>query len=531
MPLKYDIKEQSLCADRLAAELPAIVAALPPDYIQAQRWFGSKSLDIREVKLFDASIMEHHLSYEVLLLLEIHYMQKAKAEMYFLPLVITEAPSTASIMQIVTPSKTYYIVDALQNEPFLRRQLALLASASIINAGKGSFKYENIRPLLSSKKAQAAMQNITHVTAQQSNTSTVYNERFIMKTFRHLSPGISPDLEIPLFLIRRTNFKFSAPVAGYIQYRSKDKLSMTIASLQLFQANQGDGWQYTLQYLDYLFDKILAYEAFKAAQGDTTSAIRNRLVSRYSAEYLQQIYGLGEITGKLHTALASVRDEPAFTPEVITVSQSEKWMAQLRDYTDEVMRELGSGISIFAAPLRGSITKLIERREDLKKQINGLQLMSRAGLFKTRYHGDYHLGQVLKTDDGFIIIDFEGEPARSPAEKRLKHSPLKDVAGMLRSFNYALYTKLFVLAQGEIVQSGNMEAWGRAWEQCTRQAFLEGYFVSAGLKRGNKGPGAAVKRAITVFQMEKALYEMSYEMNNRPLWIEIPLKYLLTLIN
>src|SRR4030042_1889223 len=147
MSLKYDIEEQNLCADRLAAELPAVANAVPLDYLKAQRWFGSKSLDIRAVELYDAAIMEQNLSYEVLLLLEIHYMQKAEADLYFLPLVITESPSIASIMQIVTLGKTYYIMDALQDEPFLRRQLTLLASACKINAGKGSFEYENIRPL------------------------------------------------------------------------------------------------------------------------------------------------------------------------------------------------------------------------------------------------------------------------------------------------------------------------------------------------------------------------------------------------
>jgi maltose alpha-D-glucosyltransferase/alpha-amylase len=238
----------------------------------------------------------------------------------------------------------------------------------------------------------------------------------------------------------------------------------------------------------------------------------------------------------MHNALASQTDLPDFQPEPITRDDVEGWEQSIEGQVTEMVERLHGRLDQMQPDLQDVLRRVIAGEPDFLTALSGLDVLVEQGCHKTRYHGDYHLGQVLKTGDDFIILDFEGEPARTLEERRAKHCPLKDVAGMLRSFSYAAYAVLFeVWEQQEWSpqQKAELESWALLWEQQARDAFMEGYCDAASRHTGPRympqGPDA-FNRVVTVFQVEKAFYELNYEFNNRPTWVPIPANGLLRLL-
>jgi maltose alpha-D-glucosyltransferase/alpha-amylase len=285
--------------------------------------------------------------------------------------------------------------------------------------------------------------------AEQSNTSIAYGEDWILKLYRRLSHGLSRDLEIGRFLTA-AGFPHTPAVAGSLEHDD-----ITLAVMQRFVPNQGDCWTYVLEGLNSGRDLLLDIER------------------------------LGEITGELHGALASRPDNPDFAPTAATEHDEHSWLADLRHQFETAL--------VSAPPdVAAQLESWRSRLDQLRPPAEIPELI--------QVHGDYHLGQVLKTPDDFVVIDFEGEPARPLAERRAKQPPIRDVAGMLRSLHYASVT-----------------AGAGAWHQPAGDRFL------AGWRRGSSNRFASTPELLTLFQVSKALYELNYELNNRPAWVQVPL--------
>ena len=314
------------------------------------------------------------------------------------------------------------------------------------------------------------------IAGEQSNTSVVFGDRVIMKVFRRLADGLNPDLEITRFLTEHTTFRGTPRLAGALEYfadgrgaieRSADVGGMvTLAVLQEYVAGGRDGWR-------WLLDRLAA--------GDSA---------------LDALRRLGMRTAELHAALATPTADPAFGTDPITPADVAGW-------ADAVRRQLAAARA--AAPGR--------TLPDVPDVGGASGLGGLVGRAKIRHHGDFHLGQTLAVRDGadFVIIDFEGEPLRPLEERRRKHTPLRDVAGMLRSIGYAAASAALAPAER------------RRWEEEARAAYLAAYrAATAGAPFMPEADDAFV-RAVAALEVEKAAYEVVYEANNRPDWIEIPL--------
>jgi trehalose synthase-fused probable maltokinase len=307
---------------------------------------------------------------------------------------------------------------------------------------------------------------------EQSNTSVVFGEQLVMKTFRRLEAGDNPELELLHFLTEQ-GFRHIASLAGWYEIEGR-LLDATLGIVQEFLRDGRDGWELTL-------------DALAAGDGGI----------------LDKLQELGGVTGEMHSTLASVADDPRFAPEQPSEESLSLLMATLDEQIERTWSHLPEDDSRLS-PIGG-------RGQDVREQLRNLSQIGAGGRI-IRTHGDYHLGQCMRTGRGWVILDFEGEPARPLNERRLKRSPLRDVAGMLRSFAYAA-TALPKLRDGAHAPED--------WDQQARQRFLDGYFAT--IDPALLPPGeAATARLLAVFELEKAVYELNYELNNRPDWVEIP---------
>jgi maltose alpha-D-glucosyltransferase/alpha-amylase len=376
------------------------------------------------------------------------------------------------------------VVDAHDDPRFAPRVLAAIAAGRRLDGRAGRFAFHPT-PGWAFPPDPDALAARRHA-GEQSNTSVVLGGALVLKTLRRPQPGLNPDLEITRFLTTRTPFRHVPRLAGWVEYEGVDGPA-TLAVLQEFVANAGDGWRHVLTTLR---------ERLAASSGPVAPDL-----------LVEDMRRLGAITGGLHAALASDGTDPDFAPESITPADVARWTADIR-------RDLqGAGVP----GLLGDGPALAEA---LARTLRSLEAL--IGTVKIRSHGDYHLGQVLKTGDGFAIIDFEGEPARPLAERRTKQSALRDVAGMLRSLDYAAHAVAIELpaAEREPALVGLT-----AWETLARRAFLQGYRSIAGASSVALIPPSeeALIGACGAFELEKACYELRYERDNRPEWVAIPL--------
>ena len=344
-----------------------------------------------------------------------------------------------------------------------------------------------------------------------SNTGIAFGDRLFLKGYRRLRAGISPELEIGRYLTEHTGFRNIVPMLGAIEYEAPDGDRYSLAILQGYARHQGDGWSHTLHALGrYLEDAALAGAAPAAESPD------------YSLN-LMLMDRLGQRTGELHVALAGARDDPAFVPEPVTPEILDQWgqhVTEEAEATAHLLERSEAGLpealQAEARRVRAGLPTLVARR------LRGLPADCR-GLLRIRTHGDYHLGQVLLTENDFVISDFEGEPARSLAQRRARQSPLRDLAGMLRSLDYAAGTALGSVQAQFPEHPDTLRQAARAWRDAAGGALLRGY---ASATAGTAVAFDAESRShglLDLFLLEKTLYELRYELANRPDWVRLPL--------
>ena len=365
----------------------------------------------------------------------------------------------------------------------------------------------------------------------------MFDDRLILKLFRRPEQGINPDVEVTTYLTEIVGFKHVPPVAGTIEYRRRGEPIRSLAVVQGFVRNQGVAWEHTLEQLSRYFAGLSAgpnWAGPDAALLATGSLVE--LAERPVPEAARQAIGsflqdaelLGRRTAELHLALAGETTDEDFRPEPYTPSfQGSAYLAACNltdrtfDFLKQRLPQLPAEVQPAARRLLGLQAAILDRfRMFTERRITGRRI---------RVHGDYHLGQVLYTGNDFVIIDFEGEPTRPFAERRIKTSPLRDVAGMLRSFDYAAHSALADLRSRDAGDPTVLRRWGRIWSTWTGVAFLRSYLQTAaggGLLPESRGE---VQMLLDLLLLEKAVYELQYELNNRPDWVSIPLTAVLEL--
>jgi maltose alpha-D-glucosyltransferase/alpha-amylase len=339
---------------------------------------------------------------------------------------------------------------------------------------------------------------------------------------------VNPDLEIGRYLTEETDFENTPPIAGAVEYAGPGGETATLAVLQGFALNQGDGWTYALDFLSrYLEDALVTTWSPDEAAGEVATGPETETLDTF---FLGLMRTLGRRTGELHAAFASPTDDPAFSPEPLAPDEAAGWV-------ESVIGELGDTVDLLQKSrprlpdaVLPDADRLLQRREELEERIRRIRLDS-LDLVKTRYHGDYHLGQVLVSNNDFQIIDFEGEPDRPLEERRRKHSPLRDVAGMLRSFNYAARSALTDVSLERMDNFDELSSWAARWERRVREEFLAGYDERASGSASYPEDPETARLLIELFTLEKALYEVRYEMGNRPDWVGLPIRGILELLD
>jgi maltose alpha-D-glucosyltransferase/alpha-amylase len=372
--------------------------------------------------------------------------------------------------------------------------------------------------------------------AEQSNTSVMYGQSLIMKLFRRVEDGVNPDLELGRYLGERAGYANTPPVAGALEYHADGGEPATLAIVHRFVPNEGDSWQYTIDVLGRFLERSVTerIEPGLPAPDRATETLLDRAlrpVPEEAAEmvgsYLDSAALMGRRVAELHAALAADTVDPALAPEPFTPHYQRGLYQSLRNLTGRAMQllkrqlpKLSDEAAAHASLVLGSEKALLARFQALTAE--PLQAS------RIRCHGDLHLGQILFTGRDFMIIDFEGEPARSLGDRRVKRSPLRDVAGVLRSFHYATFTALIDAQNRGLVEPASdaahqLEDWGRAWCDAVSEAFLGAYLAEAGDASWIPEDRDGLHVLLDTSLLEKAVYELTYELNNRPAWVSVAL--------
>jgi maltose alpha-D-glucosyltransferase/alpha-amylase len=460
------------------------------------------------------------------------------ADLYLLPLTIAfddealtlkEANANAILAPIRSMNREGLLCDALSNASASQALLALMAQKGTLQG-----KHGTVRGVPSSIFAELKGANVLAPrlsSAEQSNTSIFFADRLIMKIFRRQEAGSNPDTEIGRFFTEKTQFRQVAPFGGSIEYVRDEQEPSTVAMLQGLVANQGDGWKWTLEELERYYESCATTDssASKSISGEQNVTREAESAREHAGIYLEAAATLGRRTAEMHLALASSKDD-AFRVETMSGSEIGELSRELGEHAARVMELLKENLSRLPDDAVEMAGLLLSRRREIISRFHKLTA-AQTTLIRTRVHGDYHLGQVLRTKADFVILDFEGEPARSLAERRQKQSPLKDVAGMLRSFSYAAFSSLAKHTTRRPEDQAQMEPWAQLWISAVSEEFLRSY--KAVVAEDSIVPTNAedFQLVLDVYVLDKALYELGYELNNRPDWVRIPLTGILSLLS
>jgi maltose alpha-D-glucosyltransferase / alpha-amylase len=535
------------------ASLPRVL----PRILQTRRWYGGKARTLQHSHVLDTIPIDIPGEQCVLVIARVEYTE-GEPETYALPLAFVDEAYADEVVDAIPAAVLARVesrgengdrgllFDAMWSEEFSR---ALLDSIVRRRRDRGAHGEVVSRPAKALREAGGATTEegdllpAEVLRAEQSNTSVVYGERLILKLFRRVEEGENPDLEIGRFLTERAGFEHTPAIAGTVEYRRERGEPLTLALLQRYVENEGDAWAYTLDALGRYYEKALS----ATRDGDRRPTLPRQapleLASEYISDevydeigpYLQSAELLGQRTAEMHLALASDPEDAAFRPEPFSSLYQRSLYQSMRTSTRKTLQLLRRRLHSLEAAERLDVEQVLSREDELLDhfaQLTGDRVEAK----RIRTHGDYHLGQVLFTGRDFVIIDFEGEPARPLGERRLKRSPLRDVAGMLRSFHYAAYAGLFDQIERGVVGTPEhlalVEEWTEYWNTWVAARYLRTYLGTMADDEAQLLPVDPDDLTILLeaYVLEKAVYELAYEMNNRPSWLRIPLRGILQLV-
>lgn len=469
----------------MAATSPTpTLTAILPQFLSRQRWFASKARSVTGTEVVDWSPVPGDAC--TMALVRVHFAS-GEPDLYFAPLSPGDVPR-----------------DALADSPVCEFLLDVIGTGREIALGRG-------RVCGVPTAAFAELRGTESLTPQpmpatSSNTLVAYGDRLLAKFFRRLKPGINPDFEVGRFLTERASFRHVPRLAGALEYRPNDGTApFTLAVVHERVPNDGDGWAHALAALGRYY-------------ADSTG----------TDEYHVAAAILGQRTAELHAALASDPNDPAFAPEQLTADDMADLSDDIAAQAEEALAALADNVERLPPDASRLARTLLEIGPKLVRGTP--QQRTTPNAVKTRVHGDYHLGQTLWRNGDYAVIDFEGEPTRPMSRRRAKFSPARDVAGMLRSYHYAAYAALSAAAGDDPRAAERLRPRADRWYYEAQAVFLREYEKVAVPARLAPPEEGALHQLVAGFMMAKALYELTYELNNRPDWVRIPLRGVLTLL-
>jgi maltose alpha-D-glucosyltransferase/alpha-amylase len=499
-------------AERLRGQLEESVL---PRYIASQRWYAGKGTPIARTRLTDHGTQTAPDAQWMIAFFDVE--SRNETVRYFAPLALVlregaDSPTgrlpAAAVARVRQHARTGLLADAFADDRFCQMLVEEIGRGGERPLEHGRLRFTPTRAYSELRGNSTTELAVAAPLTAGSNTAVQLGERLFMKGYRRIQPGVNPELEVGRFLTEVAHFPHIVPLAGAVEYVATDETTTTLVLLQAYVRHQGDLWSYTANYLARFLEDHRSNEPPPAD---------------VHAGYITLARTLGTRTAELHKAFATPTSDPAFSAEPITEADLSGW----RDYA---LREGAETLELL-----GHTKELPEARREQAAELLGHSVLfderahsaARGGL-KIRHHGDYHMGQVLLQRNDFVIVDFEGEPARPLAERRKKTSPLRDVAGMLRSFAYARHAALKRCGVESSEDCKRLDPLLTDWEHQAHVAFLDAY--EEGVRDSGLYPSfTEMQPLLALFETEKALYELRYELRNRPDWVDIPLSCLETI--
>ena len=513
--------EANLNALLIDGQRTALEREILPGYLQTCRWFGAKAKKIRQIQITEQIPLPNESAQ--MWLVQVDYSEGGP-EIYSLPVQLTNGAAAEklartapeAVMARLGPSRAL-LHDAIWDAKFRENLFQLMAKGANLKGRSGSLLGVGSSLLAQQPNEQAPPSQV--VKAEQSNSSMLFDNRFFLKLYRKLEDGMNPEVEVTRFLTERAQFAHVPAFVGAIEYRRPRSEPTVVALLQAAAPNEGDAWALTLDAVGRYFERVLARKADLQSEMIAPGPLFDQLVG---GVYPEKAKLIAQRTAEMHLALASDTTDKNFAPEPFNAMAQRSVYQNMRASVRRIFALLQKKLPHLPEAFRDEAAQVLAAEQQIL-DAEHQTLERHASAAKIRIHGDYHLGQLLYTGKDFVILDFEGEPARPLSERKLKRSALRDVAGMMRSFQYAAYSALWQPAmRSEDVPF--LERWADIWYRQMSAVFLESYLTTAAgavflpQKQGDLAP------LLQAYLIDKAVYEVGYELNHRPDWIVIPVR-------
>ena len=502
------------------------------NYIVQQRWYGGKSSQLKYIELAEFFKIQQKGEIYYGLILEVNFVE-AFYQHYFLPIAFVTDENFAKkdrILPIEINNEKGFIIDATNLESFRKLVYERILTAEPIDTTKVQYHKSHLF-------TDSSYESSRFMGLEQSNTPLVYNERYVLKFFRRIFADKNPDYEMSRFLSEKKGFKNTPAYLGSINLVDSDGVNITIGLMQEMIPNEGDAFDYSLRELHKVFSN-LEYKNIAVDQLPNTALYQRldikdippRIIDWAGLHLFLQIETLARRTAEMHIALGSEFEETAFTPthynDDYTVWLKNKVLYQFQNRLNAIENNIHKleGLALDLAH------EFLDKKNSIRKRFVDFDWTKLKGE-RIRIHGDYHLGQVLVKDNDFYILDFEGEPESTIRDRKVKQSPLKDVAGIFRSFHYAIYATIFNNAENYPFSQDLLFKAGEVLYRYITGLFLGAYVTETQNANLNIGYNQERIFILKYCLLEKAVYELGYELNSRPQWAVIPLKGISNIIN
>ena len=476
-------------------------------FMPTKRWYSAKDDTIKAVGIEAVAPIDGKTTFAVVKV----ELNGGDAPMFVIPLraAFGERAKAVDEKAVICSIENGVVFDAAGESDFSAGVLDLMAKDAAVDVGNGlTFKAS------ATAKGKALIESVAGLPqkmmgVEQSNTSLIVGKKIMLKIYRRVAYGENPEIVTSSFLTETAGFENTPAYLGKAELTSADGKILGVGILQAFVANDGDGWGYTMKYLQSVFAKVKSGEAVD------------------HADYLKTAALLGRRTAEMHKAFAKGTDK-VFAPAPVSPADLTDWTAQVVAQADRTIAVAKANVAPLTGDMRRKVETLIARRDAIVERIKAL-VPANVKCMKTRFHGDYHLGQVVVANGDFFLLDFEGEPLRPIAERQIKHCVLKDVAGMVRSFDYAAFGSVLMFV--DEADRPQMLPVAAEWQKQATEAFLNGYFQNMAGCASLPDNAEDTQKLLDLFVLEKALYEVIYEVANRPDWLAIPMNGLSRLID